>query len=611
MTNEAPAKAVISHLKTRGEKLDRIVMICTDKVKEPVKLGKDVSKEKPEYLENDRALLDWLGGVRTEIEENEKGEKTQTRYLSCSPASYFRFVIGDYASHNAGYEIPKEAFQEIRIGNVMGADEISRAVIEAADEITKYGEEIHLFIDFNGGMRDVAFMLLSISNLMKLRGIQIEQILTTNFDNKIPHPDSKKTEKVAEICVRNPVFESVDLISGINEYVRYGRIRGLKAYFAADRDPYNIRGNNAQGRRGEIRKLIEDMEAFSENLQLCRTDYILLNKEALYQKLKAYAIKVQSEEGENPVETAGDLGAREADRLQEQLFGYVVKDILQGYHGLLDGELPDIIAWCVEHDYIQQALTFCSEHLPRYLWEKGIFAPTSSEKKFYYDSRCVDVNGIEEKNTRAFFNKVNSDLHATMPESSEVYEARYSMYAYEWMVKFLYYNKNLKEGLAYLGMNENYGSGMDAALQTCRIRDLQNIMSESSYPGTMVLQNAESGDYRKLYFDTGPAGRNLADNKNVICVTWKEEGKENERGQINIAIRHAIKWIMLYEDGARIENRKEVTLQRVTDISIMYHLLKDQRNETNHASQSENGWSYHELCTALCHMVWLLKNIPA
>ena len=60
------------------------------------------------------------------------------------------------------------------------------------------------------------------------------------------------------------IYESSELIAIIGEYINYGRIKGLKEYF-----------KKAQNK--EINKLLDVMEEFSNNLQLCRTSSIMEN----------------------------------------------------------------------------------------------------------------------------------------------------------------------------------------------------------------------------------------------------------------------------------------------------------------------------------------------
>ena len=70
-------------------------------------------------------------------------------------------------------------------------------------------EDVELYIDYNGGQRYVAFMILAISNLMKLRNIEIKEIMTMNRDNRI--------DNITPIQNMKAVFGSIDLVAGINE----------------------------------------------------------------------------------------------------------------------------------------------------------------------------------------------------------------------------------------------------------------------------------------------------------------------------------------------------------------------------------------------------------
>ena len=193
------------------------------------------------------------------------------------------------------------------------------------------------------------------------------------------------------------VFSSFDLIAGINEYINYGRIKTLRSYFKPSSNK-------------EIKEILAKMEEFSNNLQLCRTGYVMSHRNELLQMLKEYSEK-----------------KRETEVLDtyEQLFEYVVNDILTGYEGLLTGDLPDIIKWCVGNDFIQQALTFTSEEMPGYFWESGLFKASASEEAAYdkFLRKVYDPSSEEYKTQKQYYRKKHSKNS--------------SKYAYEWMINYL------------------------------------------------------------------------------------------------------------------------------------------------------------------------------
>ena len=380
MTNEAPAKAVIRILdeKKDGSRLDKVVMICSDAVHKTIELDEG----------NDN-----LNNLK-EVDINRCLSDTHIEFYEKLVNIFAKDVNPDYISHPIEYDT-------VGIADFTEDNEVSKSVIEAAGKVAATGEQVNLFIDFNGGQRYVAFMILAIANLMKIRQVNIDQIMTMNFDNKV--------NGIVPIQNMVPVFASFDLIAGINEYINYGRIKTLRSYFKSS-------GNKT------IQAILAKMEEFSNNLQLCRTGYIMDHRSELLRMLEEYS--KQSDETE-PSDT------------YEQLFAYVVNDILEGYEGLLTGELPDIIRWCVNNDFIQQALTFTSEEMPGYFWKSGIFKATSLERQEYDN----------------FLNKLHSSPKNDYKTLKRVYRKKHpqnsSKYAYEWMISYLPYSSNQRQNGEY------------------------------------------------------------------------------------------------------------------------------------------------------------------
>lgn len=524
MTNEAPTKAVIRLLNGRDvpQRLDKVVMICSDKINEIIKLADG---------QNDLDKIECL-------KDEDLGRKTH--------ADVYKKLISCYAEEtDPCYKTDPIDYVSVSIPNVTDEDEVSKSVIEAANIISGIDEEVELYIDFNGGQRYVAFMILAIANLMKIRSVNIRQIMTMNFDNKV--------NGIVPIQNMQPVFESFDLIAGISEYINYGRIRGLKKYFAAS-------GNK------EIQNILGEMEEFSNNLQLCRTDYVMENKDRLVKLLNDYA------------DTKEESGQPDS---YVQLFHYVVRDILKGYDGLLNGELPDIIDWCVNRDFIQQALTFCAEELPGYFWKSGIFTASPVEKESYnlFLDR-IHKAGREFSSLKKIYRKEH-------PEGS-------SKYAYEWMISYLPYS--------YKEQNKDY----EALLRDVKYadkkmvflgpdgKDIDNLRKEKRVSDTVKDTFAELAGI----FDA-------AERKSAAGRKDSEERKRLFKDQFNEAAGKTMP-LLWQSRHKRVISKRPRELQQIL---IVYHLLKDQRNKTNHADNgSEEGevWSYEQLCEMLRKMVSVL-----
>ena len=498
MTNEAPTKAVISKLKkyNGSQRLDKVVMICSTTV-----------------LEDKLFLVPGENAIENLELKKAPGDYTHKEF-------YLEMI-------EKCQDTPIE-FVEVGIPDFTNDQELTKSVLEAAKEVTKDDDDVQLFIDFNGGPRPVAFMILAIANLMELRKIKIQEIMTMNFDNKVN----------GMIPIQNmmPVFESFDLIGGINEYVRYGRINGLKQYFAPS-------GSE------KIHAILNEMEEFANNLQLCRTDYIMNKKGDLLNSLNSYILaeEEKSEEEKQKRDT------------YELLFLYVIHDIIKGCKELLEGELPAVIDWCVDKGFVQQALTFCSEEMPAYFWKKNIFCASRAEEKGY--QFFLDYTPKNEENKiRKLCNKYTEG------------KTSFSRYAYNWMITFLPYSfkeKEFKEVIEKMEVEEN----------------LQLLEMKPPYTRKKIEQSFET--LRDFDFSN-------------VKIKKDSQRKATELASLLV-------WFFLQQKGRVIS--KNVGKIKLGEILTVYFLLKEQRNKTNHANADDGAWTYSELCSVMKQMVSVLNTI--
>lgn len=369
MTNEAPAKSVIERLQLdNGKMLDKIVIICSDLTRK--KKLKEIFDGHTEDMQ--------LYKIRTALSEEEISNMTTL--------TFFKEMIQKYSAEvDQKYKDKPIKFQVVCISDFTEASQVAKAAVEAANKVMEDSEDVELYIDYNGGQRYVAFMILAISNLMKLRNIEIKEIMTMNLDNRI--------DNITPIQNMKAVFGSIDLVAGINEYINYGRIKTLSSFFSDCRNT-------------SITAILASMSEFAYNLQLCRTDKVFEERDKLKIKLQDYISHANNTEIEDTYEI---------------LFSYVVQDILAGYRNLLEGDLPGIIQWCVEKEYIQQALTFYAERIPIYFWEQGIFCPNQREEEIYH----VFWTACQNKDKKL-------DISQNTAREYKSYNEKYC-----WMIKFL------------------------------------------------------------------------------------------------------------------------------------------------------------------------------
>ena len=339
---------------------------------------------------------------------------------------------------------------------------------------------------------------------MKLRNVNIKQIMSMNYDNK--------QDGIVPVQNLSIVFSTFDLISGINEYINYGRSKGLRDFFKDAKD-------------NGIKEILDTMEDFSNNLQLCRTGYVLEKREKLDKLLRSY---IEKDMPEN--DTYG------------QLFRYVAKDIAEGYKEMINGDLPDIINWCINKDFIQQALTFAAEELPRYFWDSKVFYASDSEKQYF--------NGYLSKTNETSFKTRKSKN----PEKNV-------KYPYEWMIAFApnsfkYKDRNSQTRL----LKELKQLGMERA-------DILDTTNENSFV---------PDDIKKL----------LADRKQTIY-----KPKTNAKA------------LMLMREKGIDESK--CSGGSLFKILLLYFIAKEQRNQANHANDSNEEMllSYDQITGILVKLV--------
>lgn len=222
---------------------------------------------------------------------------------------------------------------------------IARSIHEYVYDIRNAAPEaydIKLHIDTTGGFRNAVALLTSISKLLQFSEITPDKIVYSNISSS-----EKRIEDMSDII---GIF---DLISGAEEFTRFGSIKTLQSYF------------NNKNKSSELSILLQTMEEFSDALKICRTSSI---KEILNKKLRPALEKFKTL-GQQQVSTNNSVS------LEEQLFATILTTIDWHYRSLLKENVSelDTIRWCVERDLLQQALTLYVEWIPNYIVDNKLF----------------------------------------------------------------------------------------------------------------------------------------------------------------------------------------------------------------------------------------------
>lgn len=209
-----------------------------------------------------------------------------------------------------------------------GAENL-KSVAEMAGLIQNFAQndEVTLHVDLTGGMRHIIIIMLDIVRLLEYSGIKIGRLIYSNF----------QTHRVEEV---NSIYDLFQLISGVEEFVQFGSVKALNEYY---------RDKNLSP---ALKKLVSAMKNFAEEIKLCHSGRLKEAIENLHDAVNDF------EAGDDP-----------QDILMDRLIGRIRAD----YKKLISKRERDdlsIIRWCVEHDYLQQALTLYVERIPEYLGER-------------------------------------------------------------------------------------------------------------------------------------------------------------------------------------------------------------------------------------------------
>lgn len=195
-------------------------------------------------------------------------------------------------------------------------------------------EEYEIYVDFTGGMRDIAFLMTTIIRYLEFRGNSCKKIIYSNLDD-------------AKIYNIDYIYNLFQMINGVSEFITTGNVNQLIVAFEATP---NMEENK------EIKALLDSLKDFSQTLSLCdvvRLDEVLNN-------LK---------------ENINQFQLSKSDNIQSAMFRSMIPEVKKRMYMENDEELsyPNLILWCVENRFIQQALTIYIEKMPVFYEQKAFY----------------------------------------------------------------------------------------------------------------------------------------------------------------------------------------------------------------------------------------------
>lgn len=217
----------------------------------------------------------------------------------------------------------------------------------------KNPDEYIIHFDLTGGFRHIPFIMMMVLNVLKKTGIEIGTIAyTMSLGNKFI---------VEEM---NGIFNMYNLMDGVHEFVSFGSGKQLSTYFT----DYSNQSEESLEFKDESELLdnfVDSVKQFSEMITISNRNEFKMALEKI--KKSWEAIKVY--EGKNPINTENkdeDLRPKKGlignNIYLLNFFGPRVKQEYEKLWNTTD-EL-EYVLWCLDHNFIQQALTLYIEILP-------------------------------------------------------------------------------------------------------------------------------------------------------------------------------------------------------------------------------------------------------
>lgn len=215
-----------------------------------------------------------------------------------------------------------------------------------SDMILRYknenlNEDITIHADMTGGLRHASMMMIGVMRLLEFSQIKMGEVLYSNFDFKRKEPNYVENAK--------SVYRFYDLVAGAKEFINYGSVRELNEYFNVEKE-----------KSEELIGLLTAMEGFSNSIKLCRRGEFM--------------------DAVNKLKTAIDIFESKKNKTHnDSLFATMVPVIKESYSKLFKEDALEFLDWCIQRDYLQQAMTLYTEYVPEYIFENKIAELPESE----------------------------------------------------------------------------------------------------------------------------------------------------------------------------------------------------------------------------------------
>lgn len=297
----------------------------------------------------------------------------------------FESRITDFINeYNIDLDWSSNTVEYIKCGDIENISNLKASILDMSQQMMKFyhaqpkEDTVTLHVDLTGGPRTAIMLMLAIIRLVAYQGIQIGSISYANLDNE---------SNTITVYESKDIYFLFDMIAGFSEFTHYGDANTLRHYF----DQTNTEDELTS-------QLLSKMGDFSEAISL--------SSRGLFQS---------SVEGIDTLFT--NIANRPQDNSQFELgiFQLMRNKIQESYDTILSDPEDDLvyIEWCLQNDYLQQALALFIEYVPRtILKEKIIHLDANTFKTKKNDNRSTEM---------LHFNQINDKIGSFLADLQTTY----------------------------------------------------------------------------------------------------------------------------------------------------------------------------------------------
>ena len=277
-----------------------------------------------------------------------------------SVPTHYDFITSRF---QAIYEVATGKKEELYFDEVIISDQDANAaksidsVLKMVNMIESYiqgfpEDSFTIHVDMSGGFRHIPLILMMVLNILQRTNHKIGDIFYTMLLGT-----AVKVERI------NDIFDMQRFTNGIHEFTEFGSGEELDEFYKSNKAKTELEDSN-QEYSHRINAFIHAVNSFSEAITLSdRNEFRRAVKgiESAWRSLKSDFSESDSHQDEEKSQSKTPTAIENNLGLLKTFLPRVEKEYKQLWE--TDDDL-DYILWCLQHNFIQQALTLYSEIFP-------------------------------------------------------------------------------------------------------------------------------------------------------------------------------------------------------------------------------------------------------